>query len=72
MSRFINATNHAVLSDAGKVTAEIATAYAASELEKYRNIQDRLFGGIFDRVVAASERLSDGSTKVTACKERKP
>lgn len=47
---FLNATGREVLQDAGKVTAEYAKAYAESEFEKYRVIQDRLFRSDFDRL----------------------
>ena len=38
------ADDREVLQDAGKITAEIAKAKAETEFEKYRVIQDRLFG----------------------------
>ncbi len=50
LNRFLAATDREVLSDAGKVTAEIARAHAESEFEKYRIVQDRLFESDFDRV----------------------
>lgn len=51
LNRFIEATDRAVLQDAGKVTAEIAKAHAETEFEKYRIIQDRLFESDFDRIL---------------------
>ena len=45
----LEATGDAVLTDAGKVTAEFAKSFAESEFEKYRIIQDRLFQSDFDR-----------------------
>lgn len=54
LNRFIDATDRAVLQDAGKVTAEIAKTHAESEFEKYRMIQDRLFESDFDRMVKKS------------------
>ncbi|MFP5475675.1 MAG: virulence RhuM family protein [Gammaproteobacteria bacterium] len=51
LNRFIEATDRAVLQDAGKVTAEIAKAHAESEFEKYRVVQDRLFKSDFDRLL---------------------
>ena len=51
LNRFIAATDREILQDAGKVTAEIAKAYAESEFEKYRIVQDRLFESDFDRMV---------------------
>ncbi|MBN1608482.1 MAG: virulence RhuM family protein [Polyangiaceae bacterium] len=58
LNRFLAATDREVLSDAGKVTAEIAKAHAESEFEKYRIVQDRLFESDFDRVVAETKRLA--------------
>ena len=51
LNRFIAATDREVLQDAGKVTAEIAKAFAESEFEKYRIVQDRLFESDFDRMI---------------------
>ena len=45
----LEAGGDAVLTDAGTVTAEFAKAFAESEFEKYRIIQDRLFSSDFDR-----------------------
>lgn len=72
LNRFLDAADHAVLSDAGKVTAEIAKAHAESEFEKYRIVQDRLFESDFDRVVAANKAIDDGGTKSTVRKGKKP
>ena len=46
----LEAGGDTILKDAGKVTAEYAKEYAASEFEKYRLIQDRLFRSDFDRL----------------------
>jgi hypothetical protein len=56
LNRFIEATDRAVLQDAGRVTAEIAKAHAESEFEKYRIVQDRLFESDFDRLVRQLEQ----------------
>ena len=45
----LEAGGDAILTDAGKVTAEFAKKYAEAEFEKYRIIQDRLFSSDFDR-----------------------
>jgi len=55
LNRFIEATDRAVLQDAGKVSAEIAKAHAESEFEKYRIVQDRLFESDFDRLLKQIE-----------------
>lgn len=51
LNGFIQATDRAVLQDAGKVTAEIAKAHAEAEFEKYRIVQDKLFESDFDRQI---------------------
>ena len=45
----LEAGGDAVLTDAGRITAEFAKSFAESEFEKYRIIQDRLFQSDFDR-----------------------
>lgn len=72
LNRFLDATDHAVLSDAGKVTAEIAKAHAESEFEKYRIVQDRLFASDFDRVVEETKRLGEGAATARPRKGKKP
>jgi len=64
LNRFIEATDRDILSDAGRVTAEIASQHAETEFEKYRIVQDRLFESDFDRFVAletAMVELKDGN-----------
>jgi len=51
IDKFLDATDREILQDGGKVTAEQAKAYAESEFEKYRVIQDRLFQSDFDRLL---------------------
>ncbi|MBK8259289.1 MAG: virulence RhuM family protein [Polyangiaceae bacterium] len=72
LNRFLAATDREVLSDAGKVTAEIAKAHAESEFEKYRIVQDRLFESDFDRVVAETKRLGAAAASAPARKAKKP
>ena len=48
---FLEFNEHEVLEDSGRVTAEIARAFAESEFEKYRVIQDKNFESDFDRAV---------------------
>lgn len=49
IDKILEATDNAILQDAGKITAEFAKTFAESEFEKYRVIQDRLFQSDFDR-----------------------
>jgi hypothetical protein len=52
---FLRFNERDILSDAGKVTAEIAKAFAESEFEAYRVLQDRTHESDFDRVVKSLE-----------------
>ena len=61
LNAFIKATDRKILSDAGKVTAEIARQHAESEYEKYRIVQDLLFESDFERFLSAeNEAIDDG------------
>ncbi len=51
LNAFLKFNETEILQDAGKVTAEIAKAFAESEFEKYRPIQDRLFESDFDKTI---------------------
>ena len=49
LDKFLNADDREILNDSGKVTAEIAKAFAETEVEKYRVVQDQLFESDFDK-----------------------
>jgi hypothetical protein len=49
LNAFLQFNEREVLSNAGKVTQELAKAFAESEFEKYRMTQDRFFESDFDR-----------------------
>lgn len=51
LNAFLQFNERDLLEHRGKVTAEIAKAFAESEFEKYRIVQDRLFESDFDRVI---------------------
>jgi hypothetical protein len=51
LNAFLQFNQRDLLDHPGKVTAEIAKAFAESEFEKYRIIQDRLFESDFDRLI---------------------
>ena len=61
LNRFIEATDRAVLQDAGKVTAEIAKAHAETEFEKYRVVQDQLFESDFDKELKKLSQKEDNN-----------
>lgn len=49
LNAFLQFNEYELLNNAGRVTAEIAKAFAESQFEKYRIVQDRLFQSDFDR-----------------------
>lgn len=54
LDAFLKFNDAEILMDKGKVTAEIAKAFAESEFEKYRVLQDVSYQSDFDRLVAES------------------
>ena len=54
LDTFLKFNDAEILMDKGKVTAEIAKAFAESEFEKYRVLQDVSYQSDFDRLVAES------------------
>ena len=52
LDAFLQFNEKEILTNAGKVSAEIAKAFDESEFEKYRVIQDRLFESDFDKLLA--------------------
>lgn len=61
LDAFLQFNDAEILRDKGKVTAAITKAFAESEFEQYRIIQDRLYQSDFDRLVASTEE--NGSVK---------
>jgi hypothetical protein len=59
LDRILEADDHELLTDAGRISAEIAQEHALTEFEKYRVIQDRLFESDFDKHF---ERLLEQAT----------
>ena len=55
MDAFLQFNDAEVLQNKGKVTATVAKAFAKSEFEQYRVIQDRQYQSDFDRLVASTE-----------------
>lgn len=51
LDAFLQFNERDLLDHHGKVSAEIAKAFAESEFEKYRIVQDRLFESDFDRMI---------------------
>lgn len=51
LDSFLKFTDHEILQDGGKISAELVKVHAENEFEKYRIVQDRLFEHDFDRVI---------------------
>jgi len=64
----LQADGNELLTNAGKISAQIAEDHALSEFEKYRVIQDKLFESDYDRFVASLEKLEE---KTIVKKKRK-
>ena len=59
LDAFLKFNDYDVLSDAGKVSAEVARVLALNEFEKYRVIQDEIFESDFDKVVKKIRNKTD-------------
>ena len=56
LNRFLEFNELELLHDTGRVPHEIAKAFAESEFEKYRIVQDRMFESDFDHFLALEEQ----------------
>lgn len=56
LDAFLQFNDAEILQNKGKVTAAIAKAFAESEFEQYRIIQDKLYQSDFDRLIASAEK----------------
>lgn len=52
MTYFCKMDDRKILTDAGRISAQIANEHAESDFEKYRIIQDKLFQSDFDKLIA--------------------
>lgn len=57
LDAFLRFNDAEILENKGKVTAAIAKAFAESEFEKYRVLQDRNYQSDFDRLMAEGELI---------------
>ena len=56
LDAFLQFNDEAILQDKGRISAEVAKAFAESEFEKYRVIQDRLYQSDFDQLFQLESR----------------
>ena len=59
LDAFLQFNEAELLTDAGKVSAEVAKRFAESEFEKYRVIQDYMYKSDFDRLLEESQNLPE-------------
>jgi hypothetical protein len=57
LNAFLQFNEREILSGSWKITNEIAKAFAESEFEQYRIIQDRIYESDFDRLLKESENI---------------
>jgi hypothetical protein len=57
LNAFLQFNEREILQDNGKVTHEIAKAFAESEFEKFRFIQDKTYQSDFDKLVETAQKL---------------
>lgn len=58
LDRILVATEHDLLTNAGKISMEVAQAHAITEWEKYRIVQDKLYRSDFDNFLELHEQAS--------------
>ncbi|MDR1542950.1 MAG: virulence RhuM family protein, partial [Prevotellaceae bacterium] len=57
LNAFLQFNEREILQDNGKVTHEIAKAFAENEFEKFRVIQDRTYKSDFDKLIETAQKL---------------
>ena len=57
LDRILTATEHEILTNAGKISMEVAKEHAETEWEKYRIIQDRIYQSDFDLFLEDVKKL---------------
>ena len=57
LDRILTATEHEILTNAGKISMEVAKEHAETEWEKYRIIQDRIYQSDFDLFLKDVKKL---------------
>ena len=63
LDAFLKFNDADILQDKGKVTHEIAKAFAESEFEKYRVIQDSIYKSDFDKFLEDEKAVIEGKQK---------
>jgi len=56
LNTFLKFNERDLLTNLGKVSAEVAKEFAESKFEKYKPIQDKLFESDFDKFIQTAEK----------------
>ena len=59
LNKFLDFNEVDILTDKGRVSAEIAKTFAESEFEKYRIVQDKLFKSDFDKFLKETKEIEN-------------
>ena len=59
LNKFLDFNEVEILTDKGRVSAEIAKTFAESEFEKYRIVQDKFFKSDFDKFLKETKEIED-------------
>lgn len=59
LNAFLQFNEVVVLQNKGRVTHEIAKAFAETEFEQYRVIQDKTYKSDFDKLIEESARIGE-------------
>ncbi len=59
LDAFLKFNDYDILTDAGKVSAEVAKALALKEFEKFRIVQDQIFESDFDKEIKKIKKIKD-------------
>lgn len=62
LNAFLQFNQRDILENPGLVSAEIAKAFAETEFEKYRIVQDRLYESDFDKAI---KKLDNSDTNIS-------
>jgi hypothetical protein len=71
LNAFLKFNEKEILNNSGKVTQAIAKAFAESEFEKYRIVQDKLFESDFDREVKKIQKAKGTELEDVRAKSKK-
>ncbi len=70
LNAFLKFSEHEILTNAGKISHEVAKELALGEYEKYKKIQDKNYISDFDREIKKMLEISKKRTDETSIEEK--